>query len=105
MMELKNEIVNAARAELNRANKKYPLFASQHEGYAVVLEEIDEATEDFNAIQFIKDRAWIEIKHNIDASSTMVELERAAIKLACEAVQVAAMAIKFRRSEIEEEIT
>jgi hypothetical protein len=55
--------------EVERASSKYPSFNSPHEGYAVLLEEVDEL--------------WDEVKaDNID--------------LACaEAIQVAAMAIRF----------
>lgn len=37
MIELRKEVETAALAELNRANAKFPLFASTHEGYAVTL--------------------------------------------------------------------
>ena len=39
MNELRKEVEAAAMAELNRANAKFPLFNSTHEGYAVILEE------------------------------------------------------------------
>lgn len=45
MIELRKEVETAALAELNRANAKFPLFASTHEGYAVTLEEVEEAQE------------------------------------------------------------
>lgn len=45
MNELRAEVEAAAQAELNRANEKFPLFNSRHEGYAVVLEELEEAKE------------------------------------------------------------
>lgn len=32
MIELRKEIEAAAQAELNRANAKFPLFSSPHEG-------------------------------------------------------------------------
>ena len=55
--------------ELAMASDKYPPFKSDHEGYAVILEELDEM--------------WDAIKGN-DASGARAE-----------AVQVAAMAIRF----------
>jgi hypothetical protein len=55
--------------ELYRAIGKFDPFASAHEGYAVILEELDEM--------------WHEVKHGTR------ELARA------EAVQVAAMALRF----------
>jgi len=52
-----------------RATKKFGPFASAHEGYAIVLEEVDEM--------------WNEIKRNNIAKARE------------EAIQVAAMAIRF----------
>lgn len=57
------------RAEVIRAIEKFPTFNSAHEGYAVILEELDEL--------------WIEVMGN------RVDLARD------EAVQVAAMAVRF----------
>ena len=39
--------------ELRAANKKFPLFSSWHEAYAVILEEVEEAGEEVNAMCFI----------------------------------------------------
>lgn len=57
--------------ELYRANKKFPLFGSAHEGYAIIKEEVDEL--------------WDEIK-NKDGTKAHMRLE---------AKQVAATALKF----------
>jgi hypothetical protein len=56
-------------AELRKARAKFPQFNSAHEGYAVLLEEVDEL--------------WDAIKRNDDANARE------------EAQQVAAMAIRF----------
>jgi len=64
------DVVAEITAELRRAIKKFPRpFASDHEGYAVILEELDEM--------------WDDIK-----AADPVAAHR-------EAVQVAAMAIRF----------
>lgn len=60
-MQLKNEIIDAST--------KFPPFNSAHEGYAIILEEVDEM--------------WESIKEN--------DLQNAKE----EAIQVAAMAIRF----------
>lgn len=59
--------------ELHRASLIYPPFTSAHEGYAVLLEEVDEL--------------WDEIKKS--------PKKRDPNKLREEAVQVAAMALRF----------
>lgn len=56
--------------EFNTAVNKFPRFASAHEGYAVLLEEVDEL--------------WDAVKANAPRE-----------RLRAEAVQVAAMAIRF----------
>ena len=63
------EVVGLVLEELDRATAKFGTFNSTHEGYAVILEELDEM--------------WDEVKHN--------RLDRAC----AEAIQVAAMAIRF----------
>ena len=60
--------------ELTRAQSKFPPFNSGHEGYAVILEELDEL--------------WREIRSN---QATPGRDER----MRKEAVQVAAMALRF----------
>jgi hypothetical protein len=60
-------------SELISARKKFPAFRSAHEGYAILLEEIDEL--------------WDEIKGPDDS--------RQNARTRSEAIQVAAMAIRF----------
>lgn len=64
-----------ASAEALRAAELFPSFNSAHEGFAVLLEEVDE----------LKAEVWSNEKKNP---------ERAA-KMRKEAVQVAAMALRF----------
>ncbi len=65
----RNHIVELILKELSRAEAKFPKFASDHEGYAVLLEEVDEL--------------WDEIKAN-NRPNTQAE-----------AIQVAAMALRL----------
>lgn len=69
------------RAEIARADATWAPFASAHEGYAVLLEEVDEL--------------WDEIKKK--------QTERDPEKLRKEAIQVAAMAVRFITSVCEDE--
>lgn len=64
-----NSYLEQVAKEIERATKKYGPFNSPHEGYGIILEELDEM--------------WDEIKAN--------DIERARE----EAIQVAAMAIRF----------
>lgn len=65
--------VNDVLAELKQASANHPPFNSAHEGYAILLEEIDEL--------------WDEVKKR--PSKRKVKLLRA------EAIQCAAMSLRF----------
>ena len=67
------KVFTMVNKELDSARSKYTPFNSAHEGYATILEELDEL--------------WDEIKKQPDKRS-MVNMRK-------EAVQVAAMAIRF----------
>jgi hypothetical protein len=64
---------DAVVRECESANLRYPPFNSAHEGYAVLLEEIDEL--------------WDEVKKS--------PKKRDLVLMRAEAVQVAAMALRF----------
>lgn len=63
--------VNDVISELTRARNKFPAFGNAHEGYAVILEELDEL--------------WDEIKKKDPSRED----------LRAEAMQVAAMGLRF----------
>lgn len=68
-----DEICMAVEAEINSAKDKWPPFNSAHEGFAVLLEEVDE----------LKAHVWTNQKRrDLDAMRN-------------EAIQVSAMAIRF----------
>lgn len=72
---VKNNIIADIDIEFKRATSLYPKFNSRHEGYAILLEELDEL--------------WVEVKkhHQKDLS--------AKILMRKEAVQCAAMCMRF----------
>lgn len=70
-ISIDHAVAKAVLRELERAREKFPPMASAHEGYAVILEELEEL--------------WDEVKCNRAQLGTMEG----------EAIQVAAMAIRF----------
>lgn len=68
-----DRVMAMVRAELAAATLKFGPFASAHEGYAVILEELDEL--------------WDEVKNN--------KHDDAVIRQRREALQVAAMGARF----------
>lgn len=100
MQELIDKVRELVAFELERANTIHPpKFNSMHEAYAVILEEVDEVREKLETIQWILHEVWFEVrcdrpKEEID--EYMVDMEKKAIHLAAEAIQVSAMCRKAR---------
>lgn len=70
-----NEVLAEVGAEVARAEALWPPMNSAHEGYAVILEELDE----------LKDHVWLKQSHRV-----VDDMRK-------EAIEVAAMAIRFVR--------
>lgn len=72
-------------------------FASMHEGDSVIREECEEAGLEFNQVDKHYRLMWECIKENDcrNARRYADEIASHAERLACEAIQVAAMALKF----------
>lgn len=100
MEELKQSVKQLVAEELERANKKFPMFHSRHEGYAVIKEEVEEVKQDIEDIQDIIEWTWDNVKRNntVLTDRYMIQLNALAIHLAAEAIQVAAMAQKYKDS-------
>jgi hypothetical protein len=73
MMDI-SDAVGLATEELIKATRKFGPFASAHEGYAIILEEVDEL--------------WEEVKRQHDDPKRHANMRT-------EATQIAAMAIRF----------
>lgn len=75
-------VLSLASSELDAATENWPPFNSAHEGYAVLLEELDEL--------------WQHVKTN--------QKKRDIAAMRKEAIQVAAMALRFARDVCNEEV-
>lgn len=73
LREQVRKVIEQARGEVFQASQNWPPFNSAHEGYAVLLEEVEEL--------------WEQVKIN--------QTKRDLDKMRKEAIQVAAMAIRF----------
>ena len=95
---VQKDVENLVEKELKSANEKFPMFHSAHEGYAVILEEFEETQCELENLNNATCDLWERVKDN--ATPERLNLHARAIKkysinLACEAIQVAAMAQKF----------
>lgn len=82
--------------ELQAITKKYGVhYASPHEGYAVLKEEVEEAEK---CIQLLNDKlaeVWKNIRLNWNDSAVVYQAQQSAVALAEEAVQCAAVCERF----------
>lgn len=94
MNAVKKDVEELVVKELNSANEQFPLFASLHEGYAVMLEKFEEADWELDQIRDEINYIWQRIKKNENkvVISLVDCIKEYAVDLACEAIQVAAMA-------------
>ena len=89
--------------ELQNANKKFPLFSSWHEAYAVILEEVEEANEETNVMcTLYLDRLWQDIRTKASSEADRFEdigiVRGHAVRAIEELIQVAAMCDKAAMS-------
>lgn len=88
------KIEELAQAELAEANEKYPPFASMHEAYAVILEEVDEAKMDMKRLELIMGWLWESVKRNEIDIECICQIAYTAQHAVAELIQVAAMCQK-----------
>ncbi len=104
MNAVKKDVEALVGKELEAANKKFPLFKSPHEGYAVLLEEIDELKYEVKTLKIHKKALWkfVKANHQCDCIERLNQIKLRAVCAAIEAIQVAAMCEKFKMSLGEE---
>lgn len=89
-------IDQAVLHEFRNIVKKYgPTYNSEHEGYAVLLEEVEEACEDADFMQDALKRLWLSIRQNNFSNYELSQVYNLAKALAEESVQVAAVCERF----------
>lgn len=93
MTEL-SEIQKLVDKELKEANKKYPLFHSDHEAWAVIKEEIEECEEDIRKMEMVLSYFWSNTKRDKNSDNLIEGMKNIAMHAAAEAIQVAAMCDK-----------
>lgn len=99
MNVVENDVRALVDKELAAANERFPQFHSQHEGYAVIQEEVDELKEDTNRINGRTACLWDMVRFNNSCEELVSRIYDDAINAACEAIQVAAMCKKFLEME------
>lgn len=97
--EKANEAIELAiNFEHNNITTKYgEVYASEHEAYAVLKEEIEEAADDLDQLKKNLAYLWALIKNNHikNGNGTISEARDYAVMLAQESVQVAAVCERF----------
>lgn len=94
---MKKKIEELIKEELEATCDNWPMFASLHEGYAVLREEIEEAISELDKIEVYADCMWDSVKLDQDMAAIRLSknIKKHAENLITEAVQVAAMADKI----------
>ena len=92
MDAVKNDVKRLVKIELAAANKKFRMFAGPHEGAGIIQEEV------VNGLRQELNAMWMNVYSNNPQISTKGVYDRA-VALAVEAIQTAAMARKFERSQ------
>ena len=103
MEKLKNQIETLAKEELERANKKFPLFHSDHEALGVIEEEFFEVGVEWNCVKNSFDGFSIDVftDNEIEKIIDIQNMKDYAINACAEMIQVIAMCDKFIDSKVD----
>lgn len=100
MLRLLDNVKTLVKTELDLANEQHPMFSSNHEGYAVIHEEVEEAYDEMIRIEYYDGLLWGDVKEDESVEEDADEIERHAIRCACECIQVAAMCEKIKMGKL-----
>lgn len=103
MTELIKTVTTVVGEEYVRAAAKFgPTNNSDHESYGIILEELEEASDEMNRCFSALERVWHIVKHRHGIDSEKLKslnlVYQNAILGACELIQVAAMAYKAQKT-------
>lgn len=88
-------IEDMVQNELKEANKLHSMFSSDHEAYAVIKEEVEEAAFEFDSVSNYLSILWSKVARDQPNKKRIYdEMKKASIRAIQEAVQVAAMCDK-----------
>lgn len=103
MKDILIEIDRIVADELERANKIHPLFHSDHEGVAIIEEEIMEVKVDLEMVDCLfgnlKINVYRDNTDHIKKTKLVESLRQNAELAAAELIQVIAMCDKFEKSQ------
>lgn len=80
--------------ELFEANEIHPQFASDHEAWAVIKEEMEKCEKAIKYASHFTAYAWEKVKKNCEIDAELKQIKMWAMNLTVEAIQVAAMCKK-----------
>ena len=95
MNAVSEDVAKLLEKELESANERFPQFRSEHEGWAVMQEEVEELREECDSIEMAMEQLWHRIRDGVPTEQHVALVEQYAEAAACEAIQVAAMARKY----------
>ena len=103
MFYSKDKLEEIAEEELKKYDAEWEKeFHSEHEGYAILKEEVEEAQEAMEEVIYFAEALWRAIRGfgyepTHDKSHFIKQIYKYSIYLASEAIQCASMAKKFER--------
>lgn len=104
MKELRRKVTDLKWEELKLANKEFPMFHSDHEAFGVMAEEKVEAIEEaVNIINAFDDFKYAVFHDDEEMKKGSIDsIEKYAVEAACEFIQVAVMARKWKVGKTKE---